>query len=54
MTYHSQRDGNWEIYIMNADGTNQRRLTREQSEDWLPACSPDGQKIAFWFTRGGT
>ena len=32
---------------MNADGSEQRRLTREAARDDAPAWSPDGRKIAF-------
>ena len=46
--FTSYRDGNPEIYAMNDDGTDQRRLTN--SGAWgeiAPAWSPDGTKIAF-------
>ena len=29
--FHSDRDGNFEIYVMNADGTNPKRLTRSEA-----------------------
>lgn len=45
---------NWEIYVMDADGTNQRRLTDHPAEDWRPAWSPDGTKIAFRAFRDGS
>jgi Tol biopolymer transport system component len=45
---------NWDIYVMNADGTNQTRLTTNSAEDSDPACSPDGRKIAFFSNRNGT
>ncbi len=36
-----------EIYVMNADGTGQKRLTTNDVEDWGPDWSPDGKRIAF-------
>ena len=38
--FHSYRDGNAEIYIMNADGSNQTRLTNNPAIDNGPAWSP--------------
>ena len=38
---------------MNADGSGQRRLTRNPAEDIIPAWSPDGRKIAFEWRRPG-
>jgi TolB protein len=36
-----------ELYVMNADGTGQTRLTDNAVEDWGPDWSPDGTRIAF-------
>ena len=38
---------------MNADGSGQRRLTRNAARDLAPAWLPDGQKIAFVSERDG-
>jgi Tol biopolymer transport system component len=47
------RHGRGEIYVINADGRQQRRLTRNSAHDDHPAWSPDGRKIAFMSTRAG-
>lgn len=49
----SDRDGNWEIYGMNADGSNVRRLTDNEETDYFPAWSPDGASLAFSTRRDG-
>ena len=43
----SDRDGNREIYTMNIDGSNQKRLTTNTVDDWNPSWSPDGEAIIF-------
>jgi Tol biopolymer transport system component len=43
----SERDGNFEIYVMDANGENQQRLTDNAAQDWRPAWSPDGTKLIF-------
>jgi TolB protein len=51
--FDTTRDGNTEIYVMNADGADQRNLTNDAGEDWGATWSPDGTQIAFNSSRGG-
>jgi beta propeller repeat protein len=53
VVFMSQRDGNWEIYIMNIDGSGLTRLTNSGANDGLPVWSPDGRIIAFVSDEGG-
>jgi Tol biopolymer transport system component len=53
IAFTSTRDGNYEIYIMNANGTGVTRLTNHAELDSYPAWSPDGLKIAFRSDRAG-
>ena len=53
IAFTSGRDGNAEIYVMDADGKNERRLTHHPADDFLPSWSPDGKKIAFSSYRNG-
>lgn len=49
----SSRDGNFEIYVMNIDGTGVARLTTHPGLDTRPAWSPDGGQIAYTSVRNG-
>src|SRR5438874_3263495 len=53
IAFWSSRDGNAEIYVMNADGSGQTRLTNNPAADYGPSWSPDGRRIAFASTRDG-
>jgi hypothetical protein len=53
IAFHSDRDGNFEIYVMNADGAGQTNLTNDPAGDNFPAWSPDGSRIAFHSDRDG-
>jgi len=53
IAFVSDRDGNFEIYSMNPDGSGVVPLTTDSGEDWNPAWSPDGNKLAFASTRSG-
>jgi TolB protein len=54
IVFNSNRTGTWQVYVMNADGSNQTQLTfdalpKNQISDW----SPDGSKIAYLSTTSG-
>src|SRR5204862_157480 len=53
IAFESTRDGNYEVYAMNADGTGQANLTNNPATDAPPAVSADGQRIAFASARDG-
>ena len=53
IAFESNRDGNFEIYTMNVDGTGLTRLTQNPARDHVAAWSPDGRKIAFASDRSG-
>src|SRR5215813_2356180 len=53
LVYETNRDGNWELYLCNADGSNPVNLTRTPDVDELyPKPSPDGTKICFVADEG--
>lgn len=54
IAFTSQRDGDWEAYIMDSNGGNVRNVSNSPtSNDGLPTISPDGQWIAFVSDKGG-
>ncbi|UCH87761.1 MAG: PD40 domain-containing protein [Dehalococcoidia bacterium] len=54
IAFASDREGNREIYIMNADGSGLTNLTKNEGSDYDPVWSPDGSKIAFVSDREGS
>ena len=48
IVFHSNRDDpNFEIYVMDRDGSNPIRVTNHAGVDQYPDWSPDGREIAF-------
>jgi TolB protein len=54
IAFMSNRDGNMEIYVMNRDGSNVRRITNHPGNDSTPTWSPAGNQIAFTSDRSGS
>jgi Tol biopolymer transport system component len=53
LVYETNRDGNFELYLSNADGSNPVNLTNTKDVDELyPKPSPDGTKICFLADEG--
>jgi len=53
IAFTSTRDGQPEVYVMDADGTNVARLTNSPGLDGDPSFSPDGQVVVFHSQRTG-
>lgn len=57
IVFDTNRDGHMEVYVMDPDGTNQRRLTHtsggEHKHSWMPSWSPDRKNIVFRSNRDG-
>jgi Tol biopolymer transport system component len=53
IAFSSDRAGNFDIYVMSADGLTQSRLTTDPAWDGVPAVSPDGLRILFESMRDG-
>lgn len=53
IAFSSTRDGNSQIYVMNADGTGVRRLSKNAFKEFSPSWSADGNWLAFTSVRDG-
>ncbi len=53
LAFASNRDGDYEIYLMDIDGENLTQLTDNGVYDFDPAWSPDGNQIVYASTVGG-
>lgn len=53
IVFRSMRDGNFEIYSMNPDGSDQKNLTQHRANDYAPVWSPTGEQILFTSDRDG-
>lgn len=53
IAFVSTRDGSYDIYVMNADGSGVRRLTDHPSAEHDPSWAPDGKSIVLAGERDG-
>ena len=53
LVFESRRQGNAQLYIIGADGRDERRLTHSLADDTHAAWSPDGSRILFDSDRDG-
>jgi dipeptidyl aminopeptidase/acylaminoacyl peptidase len=54
VAFSSNRNGNFDIYVMDADGQRLRRLTSSPAQEGEPAWTPDGSRIVYTVTSGTT
>src|SRR6266480_2352453 len=52
ITFQSNRNGNFDIFVMNADGSGVTHLTNSPADEFLPLFSPDGNRIALGGSAG--
>ena len=53
IVFSSNRDGNWDIWTMNPDGSDPINLTQDAEADFSPVWSPTGEQILFMSFREG-
>jgi TolB protein len=53
IAFSTNRDGNYEIYVMLPDGSKQTRITNNPASDTDPRISPDGTQVIFVSNRDG-
>jgi TolB protein len=53
LAFTSLQNGNADIFVMDADGSNRLRLTTHGAADYQPSWSPDGERLVFVSKRDG-
>ena len=54
VAFSSNRSGSYDLYLMEADGKNLRRLTTGAGNEGDPSWTPDGTQIVYTATSGTT
>jgi TolB protein len=53
VAFMSNREGNWDIYVVDSGSSELLRLTSDPANEGLPVWSPDGRALAYVSDRGG-
>jgi uncharacterized protein YjdB len=53
IAFSSNRDGSYDLYLMDADGGNPRRITTDPGREGEPAWTPDGSRLIYTSTPIG-
>jgi TolB protein len=53
LSFSSDREGNWDIFVIQGDGSNTYNITNNQANDNEPAWSPSGTEVLFTTDRDG-
>jgi TolB protein len=53
LAYATAEDGDFEIFVINLDGSGKRQLTQNKGNDVLPAWSPDGNFVYYRSDNNG-
>lgn len=53
IAFQHDADGNWDVFLMNWDGTDVRALTDDEHYNFHPELSPDGESVVFVSNRDG-
>jgi TolB protein len=54
IAFASNRSGHWEIWLMDWDGANQRRITNHNALTILPSWAPDNERMVYTSFMAGT
>jgi uncharacterized protein YjdB len=54
IAFVGNREGNFDIFVMDADGSNEQQLTNTEASEQDPAWTPDGSRIVYYSDAGGT
>lgn len=53
VAFSSNREGSYDLYLMDADGSDLRRLTTDPGTEGEPAWTPDGNRLIYTATKPG-